>query len=91
MDGHCRCLRRGADAEGGGLMRWWNIQAAGLGTIMVKAQTRIQALEEAADRWKVDVDKLADAKVEPGKNCDAPGVHGQGGRRGPDGAGAGPP
>ncbi len=66
MDGHCRCLRRGANAEGGGLMRWWNIKAVGLGTIMVKAQTRIQALEEAADRWKVDVDKLDDATVTPG-------------------------
>lgn len=47
-------------------MRWWNIQAVGLGSIMVKAQTRIQAVAEAAERWKVDVDKLADAKVEPG-------------------------
>lgn len=47
-------------------MRWWNIQAAGLGTIMVKASTRIQALSEAADRWKVPVDKLADATVTPG-------------------------
>lgn len=47
-------------------MRWWHIKAVGLGTIMVKAVTRNQALSEAADRWKVDVDKLADATVEPG-------------------------
>ena len=47
-------------------MRWWKIKVVGLGTIMVKASTKNQALAEAADRWKVDVDKLADAKVEPG-------------------------
>mgnify|MGYP005781674041 FL=1 len=47
-------------------MRWWNIKAVGLGTIMVKASTRNQALAEAADRWKVDVDKLDDATVTPG-------------------------
>lgn len=44
-------------------MHWWNIQAAGLGTIMVKARTKNQALAEAASRWKVDVDKLAGAMV----------------------------
>lgn len=47
-------------------MRWWNIQAAGLGTIMVKASTRNQALEEAAARWKVTVERLDGATVTPG-------------------------
>ena len=63
LDGNRCILRRGADAKGGGLMHWWNIQAAGLGTIMVKARTKNQALAEAASRWKVDVDKLAGAMV----------------------------
>ena len=44
-------------------MRWWNIAAKGLGTIMVKAHTRVQALEEAANRWNVSTDKLENATV----------------------------
>ena len=44
-------------------MRWWNIEAKGLGTIMVKAHTRAQAVEEAANRWNVTPDKLETAVV----------------------------
>lgn len=44
-------------------MRWWDIAAKGLGTIMVKAHTRAQALEEAAHRWNVSTDKLENATV----------------------------
>lgn len=39
-------------------LNWYDLKAAGYGTITIKAMTEEEAKEEAAERWKCSEDEI---------------------------------
>lgn len=42
---------------------WFDIRADGIGTICIRAVTAVEALEEAAERWHMDVADLSNCSI----------------------------